>query len=435
MTFSQSSPSSSAFPCSEGNALPTSGIHHNKTVVTMEKGEKGEDHHHDALQQAQQVAIASSTATVLTKTILHPLDTLKCRFQVLSLSSSSCSGTSSSISSNVGTQRLSSGCSSIWCRVHSQFKGKWGARDLYGGLPPKLLLYVPYQTTYITTYDTMQQYLQRRAAAAVARKRQQEEEAAAPLSQYDARSPSPPLPLDTMTASVVAELASAFLRVPMESMKMWVQAAAAPNSLAAAHRLLFCIRHAPRAALRLAVPQTLIHDIPYSMTQWLAYEALRPWARRGGNDTTTPTTTTASNNNSNSWQWQREVDRFLRTCAAGGGAGFAASVATIPLDHIRTRALVWSGEGFANNNSSSSKPYANNMRYTSTSRASRHPYLRVYRDIVVPVYRSGGLRGFYRGGAWRVAWVTSNMALYFPLFELLRGVAQQQHFSSSSSST
>lgn len=314
-------------------------------------------------------AFASSATTVITKSLLHPLDTIKCRFQVLALRSVHSSPSSTYHSSLLG------GSLPTWRRVGRQFKGQWRVGDLYGGLPAKLLFVVPYQTLYITSYDTSQLLLRKQ------REQRQEFNAQACIP-----SASSPAALDTIGAALVAETVSCTVRIPMEASKAWVQSSAATNSLEAFRqltqgRLSFLLG-------RLVLPQTLLHDMPYSVVQWLTYEKLRPWAR--------------------AYEGERSgFALFLRTVLAGGGAGLVASVATIPLDHIRTRALVLEGQrrGEAQKLLCSVKPWS------------------LWRDIVAPVYREGGVRGFYRGGTWRVLWVTSNMALYFPVFELLRRVS------------
>lgn len=442
---------------------------------------------------AKSVAFASSAATVITKSVLHPLDTLKCRFQLLALSASSYSSsftdpffirrTSSSSSASgssratltramveaapEGGGRLSSSSSSsassrflsrfpffsssqtastasygghdhrfhAWHQVRHQFKGKWGFQYLYGGLPPKLLLYVPYQTLYISTYDTTRYVLMTMDHG--------------DTTTSSARHHAPPKAWHTVISSVSAELMSCLVRVPMEAMKMWVQSTTSQNSVVAL-RQLWTARHGKWIVLKgLVVPQTFIHDIPYSVCQWLAYEWLRPWARQdhptssraGGTDShlsgeqtlqqqvpkekkgwdradSSFSSSSSSSSSKLSSSPSPAVFSFFRTLVAGGGAGLVASVITIPLDHIRTRALVLGGERLKQLSSGGSALSRHGAPRTGVPQL--RPW-RIWKDIVKPVYRDGGILGFYRGGAWRVVWVTTNMALYFPIFEVLRG--------------
>lgn len=323
------------------------------------------------------MAFASSAASVITKSILHPLDTVKCRSQLLALREG-CGAASSPLP--------------IWRQVLLQYKGKWGLPYLYGGLPPKLLLYTPYQAIYITSYSGTQLLLRGN------------ENSSGGAHHPDSHRPRP---LHTVLASISAELASCVVRVPMEATKMWVQSTTSTNSLAALRQWISLRPSDAVAAWRILIlPQTVMHDIPYSVCQWVCYETLRPWACG---------TTTASEHQSmtsSSSSLSVGLWRFVRTFAAGGLSGLVASTLTIPLDHIRTRMLVLGGQRLREGSA-----------VVSGSRLAAGSSRGVYQLVVKPIYLNGGWRGFYRGGMWRVLWTTSNMALYFPVFEVLRSIA------------
>lgn len=85
----------------------------------------------------------------------------------------------------------------------------------------------------------------------------------------------------------------------------------------------------------------------------------------------------------------------MRSFCSGGFSGLIASICTVPVDNIRTRMIVMSAS---------------------------EPNLKIS-NLIAYVYRINGIRGFYRGGAMRILWVTTNMAFYFPLFECLRMAA------------
>ncbi|RNF27585.1 mitochondrial carrier protein [Trypanosoma conorhini] len=285
---------------------------------------------------ASSVALASTAASVLTKSFLHPLDTVKCRLQ--------CSNSKSLLY--------------IW----REFAGKWGPRHVYGGLPLKLVFYVPYQAIYMTTYNAVRDTL---SPAGVSND---------PRSSFLAH---------TLVAACAAELASCVARVPMETAKMRIQATVVPNT-AAAIRQIF--RQGLFACSRLVRAQTLLHDIPYSVIQWVFYESLRPWAKRlqpqhqlEGEPEGQPRL-----------RWY--VHHFLRTFLTGGFSGLMASTLTVPLDTIRTRVVVATADN----------PSA------------------TIRSVVRDTYRLGGVAFFFRGGCTRVLWVTTNMAVYFPLYETFK---------------
>lgn len=460
---------------------------------------------------------------------------------------------------------------SVWHRVHEQFRGRWRIRDLYGGLPLKLICYVPYQSLYMVTYDNAIHYCQSTATTTTSNhnKRKTTTGTASPSFSMEChhssskksstRVPMPATPWHTIVAAIAAEFTGCVIRVPMEATKMWVQSTVSPHSFAALKHFGECQKEVPHAptgrtspfctggggatprisvvgadrnnqpssggrvgteggekkvlsgvgsggtrtripssslSLRVAysrmralfIPQTLMHDIPYSICQWLAYEALRPWVVEqtvqqvtkssdssphqrdevphakeskagvqvgvpplpagtvrvgvgGGGEgevhfchgssslpttrqeerAANPSSSGSANNpnhhnlNPNDSQWlhrdssSREVKFssfrfFSRTAVAGGAAGFCASVLTIPLDHIRTRALVLEGQ----------RKRGGGCGEAMSSKST------IWKEVIRPVYLERGISGFFRGGGWRVLWVTSNMALYFPVFEWLK---------------
>ncbi|KAG5504466.1 hypothetical protein JKF63_04918 [Porcisia hertigi] len=336
-------------------------------------------------------ALASSVATVFTKSLLHPIDTLKCRVQLLRtdvapppLPRHSQRSLSYFTQGPPGVLRTRLG------QLQHQYTGQWVPRHLYGGLPLKLFFYVPYQATYVSTYNFAQHTLQGADAEVV-------DNVGHRSSNYL---------WHTVAAAVFAEMVSATLRVPMETMKMRIQSTTATNSL---HALRQLRQQGFASCVRLTVPQTLMHDIPYSVIQWVVYETLRPWTQRWreraeasnggvGLGDTLPVSTSF---------WALYVAELGRTFLSGGLSGMLASMLTAPLDNIRTRVVV----------------------------ATVHNSNLTVADVVRHTYRREGLRGFVRGGSLRIFWVTMNMACYFPLFEGVRSLLQRYATGSSSTGT
>lgn len=580
------------------------------------------------MERQKNVALASSTASIFTKTILHPLDTIKCRFQLLALHSPPASRRS--MTSGVQVQQNSRSTAiaaasttscrptgSTWHRVRHQFQGHWRIRDFYGGLPPKLVCYVPYQSLYMVTYDSTIQFLQSPTRygwlPSYSKAGHPSSSTTTSFSGTTGTSHESGWSTSrwhTMAAAMAAELIGCFIRIPMEATKIWVQSTVSPHSLAALTHFGTCDRTLSTSSSpfvssssssatpskfttssssvmepntkgvpttstgfsssstcglggnerrkgrwpwttggstsrfrsssssssslslwlvytrmrRLCIPQTLLHDIPYSVCQWLAYEGLRPWVaakkhppcaashdihtreRTAAGETkvqhplpgpsTTrraqnvmPTTTGELNSEEEHISGRhcdavpfartgKEVETtaaplsaspssissssssssdgggtsanllttphnekepltspwfFARTAVAGGAAGLIASVLTIPLDHIRTRALVLEGhrsplqrhetEMGKTGSGTASWMSTNNgktMRKTQLLFCTSSRNSAIWDDIIRPVYLERGITGFFRGGGWRVMWVTSNMALYFPIFELLK---------------
>lgn len=577
-----------------------------------------------SVERTKNVALASSMATVFSKTILHPLDTLKCRFQILALYTSPVHTSVSPPPPPLETEGIrhwrdgnkkwrkngavneKEGRSHAfqWHRmqqVRDQFRGKWRIRDLYGGLPPKLVCYVPYQSIYMVTYDRSLAYYQTMASppsssssSVPPRTDARPREGIAHTVDVVGSPPSPPPAWCTILAAITAELMGCTIRVPMEATKVWVQSTVSPHSFAAFQHFghasptgggggggtvvrrrwrarFFGASSSPSSSFScgvaldrlraLWVPQTLLHDIPYSICQWVAYEALKVWVttvagegdgappppsppqqkkktknkkdNNGGGrpsamtleiDTTAPhsPTSTPSSHSiagrgnvcgsasasassavlstspphhlflsplsrdgrqgtsveeengamaasysssgtepcppcrealahdpptippltavSSALPWS-SFSFFLRTSFAGGAAALIASVLTIPLDNIRTRALVWEGQRATcglppspppplqgkNDRRPPRMPHPRSCIGEDATRRGgappRPPFLlrrSIWKEVVRPVYMTEGMRGFFRGGGWRVLWVTTNMALYFPIFEWLK---------------
>lgn len=295
------------------------------------------------------VALAASCATVVAKSLLHPLDTLKCRMQLYQ-------------------PQRGGGAAGWWHGLREAYAGRWSPTALYGGVAIKVMLYVPYQTVYMCSYN-----YGREALGVDAARREEDRRA------YVSR---------TALAAVVAELGSCVVRVPMETIKMWVQSTASANTMEAARQLR---RGGLRSCLRLALPQTLLHDIPYSVTQWVVYETLRPWAVHHAPGATAAAAATTGPQSF----WQRYSTELLRTFLTGGFSGLIASALTVPLDSMRTRMVV----------------------------AAAHEPGLTLPVMARRVYTHEGVRGFFKGGSMRVLWVTANMAVYFPLFELFKRTA------------
>lgn len=367
---------------------------------------------------AVQVAVASSAASILTKSLLHPLDTLKCRVQIYSSSSPTAQSFLQRKMDEGGTGKRAAvgwrGAVDHTCvvgkKIRQRYSGKWGPRYLYGGLPVKLLCYVPYQAVYMTSYDTTRAVLveryERRHFPESHRQGEQTEgrrAASTSLLSSSASGSSTPLRLlpCTMAAAVVAELSGCVVRVPMETVKLRIQSTVARgthDALRQMRRNGFC------ACARLVVPQTLVHDIPYSSIQWSVYQCLRPqWTRAGDGDGdgdgdrargSGPSSRAKERREDGIGFLRRYRNEFVSTFCSGGFSGLVAATLTLPLDNIRTRTVV---------------------------ATACDPGVKM-KDVVWAAYRADGLFGFFRGGSVRVLWVTMNMACYFPLFELCRAV-------------
>ena len=191
-------------------------------------------------------AVTAAAASTITKTLLYPMDTLKCRMQSLT------------------------DVTRIW-----KFKG------IFNGLIPKIALYAPYQSLYMTTYTWTRDRIARPGE----------------------------LKLWTFaTAGVTAELAGSIVRVPMETIKQRMQTGVIPSNRALVSLLLENPFRFYQA--RNFVAQTLVHDIPSGIVHWTVYEYVK-----------------------------RSNGEGMSSVTAGAAAGAAAAILTNPLDVVKTRMI------------------------------------------------------------------------------------------------
>jgi len=197
------------------------------------------DWHEIGSASLSKTAICAAVSSTITKTVLFPMDTMKARIQF---------GKS----------------------VHT--------KNLFRGLGPKILLYAPYQSVYMTTYT-------------VAR---------------DAFVPVLPSSLGFAAAGVCAELAGSVIRVPMETIKQRMQT----GSIVGVRNLTSLVLSNPLSFYhsRNFVAQTFVHDLPFGIVHWMVYEKLKR-------------------------------DEHLSAGIAGALAGTITSILTVPCDVIKTRMI------------------------------------------------------------------------------------------------
>ena len=244
-------------------------------------------------------AVTAATSSVITKTLLFPMDTIKCRLQA-------------------GVP--------VW-----RFQGLWN------GLLPKILLYSPYQALYMSSYTQARNWLH----------------SGDQVSLFV-------FPL----AGCFAELSAALIRVPMETVKQRMQA----GMISSNRELVREIRSNPREFFKARNfrAQTLVHDLPCGALHWLVYESIkrRAWDRSGSAE---PAGVSAG--------------------TAGAVAGISTAILTNPLDVIKTRMI---------------------------TRPTDHPSAR---KTVQTILQSSGLRGLYKGVAFRILHIAPNSALYMWIFD------------------
>lgn len=166
-------------------------------------------------------SLAGAAAQAVTKTALHPLDTLK-----------------------------------SWRQANKVFdvRGlKAVTTTVYRGVVPKICLYSPYQAVYMATYTHARDVLVADGS---------------PVSDGAA----------FVLSGVTAEIVGSLVRLPMEVAKLRLQLGVYRHTWHAAQELL----SNPRHFYGNFVPQTLLHDCIFSACSWFLFEQGRQWifARR-----------------------------------------------------------------------------------------------------------------------------------------------------------
>jgi solute carrier family 25 S-adenosylmethionine transporter 26 len=207
------------------------------------------DWHEIGKSSLSTTAICAAISRVTTKTVLFPLDTIKARMQY--------------------THGHTRSLVSTWRTVANP-------RGIFNGLGPKILLYAPYQSVYMTTYTAARDFF------------------------------VPIIPIGGFAISgICAELSGAIIRVPMEAIKQRMQTGGNKDT----RHLVQVLRDSPLIffAKKNFIAQTCLHDIPFGIIHWVVYENLK----RDG-DLSSP-------------------------AAAGAAAGVVTSLITNPLDVVKTR--------------------------------------------------------------------------------------------------
>lgn len=256
-------------------------------------------------------SIAGATAKVATKLLLYPFDTWKSRMQA---------------------RRFG---------VMDDFKGLWTVAGMYRGVLPKLLLYTPYQALYMAVYVRARDSLtESRLGGSV---------------------------LAFGSAGVIAEAASAVLRLPMEVAKVRLQLGVYSSSW---HALLD-FRQRPAGFYGCFTSQTLLHDCSYSACAWIVFETGRQ----------------------KMFAWNgRDSLAVHENLVLGMCTGLVSAVATTPLDVVKTRIV---------------------------GRDPREAQEAIF-TVVRSIWREEGPTAFFRGAPLRVLHLAPSHGIYMLLYEAVK---------------
>ncbi|KJR88173.1 mitochondrial carrier protein [Sporothrix schenckii 1099-18] len=234
----------------------------------------------------------------------------------------------------------------------------------------------------------------------------------------------PPAALIHALSSGMAELASCLVLTPAEVIKQNAQmikkskaTASGGSKLSSASTSLQAFRmlaHAEGGAVRrLLAGYTALaaRNLPFTALQFPMFEALRARFRRrwAGVDSSDPTSR-------NHLLFVGAVNGF-----SAGTSGAVAAVITTPLDVVKTRMMLSPYDDDAGKKKTEDKTNEKNK----PPKAKRFSAVQLARRI----YREHGIRGLFRGGAFRAGWTFVGSGLYLGTYEVakayLRGGRQE----------
>lgn len=229
------------------------------------------------------LVLASAVSGCLSRTVVHPLDTIRSRMMVSTSMSSEASFTN----------------------VASTLMRTDGIRGLYRGFGVSVVMQAPAISAFLTTYDWSKAKLS---------------------STYSHVNPtlfSASSPVVHLSAALIAETASAVFWVPMEVIKQRAQVRAPGSSATSLGIVRDLLKHEGVGALFRGYGITIAVYGPYSMLYFSTYEKLKKLA--------------SGSNKQLQHQQQKVTLSVPVTASCAGLAGGFAAACTTPLDVIKTR--------------------------------------------------------------------------------------------------
>lgn len=282
----------------------------------------------DAGLSLQSHSLAGGLTSAMIKAILYPLDTWKSRIQVHRAGACTASRSSSSLVS------------------------LWASHGVYRGFVVKVMLHSPYQALYMASYVRTRDVLSGMMPTG------------SQAGLY-------------MISGVTAELTASVIRLPMDVMKVRCQTGVYKSSQQAISSLL----SNPRSFYRLLLPQTILHDCPFSACSWAVFECCRHRLLVGRQEAVLSA-----------------HENLLLGCAAGGLTAFT----TTPLDVLKTR-MVTRQPG--------------DLRYMNI------------RSSIRTILKTEGVSSFWKGSSLRMAQLAPAHGLYMVIFDALKQIMCTYDFS------
>ncbi|PWN45239.1 mitochondrial carrier [Ceraceosorus guamensis] len=271
-----------------------------------------------------------------------------------------------------------------------------GARGLWRGLSPTLLMTVPSQVTYMTCYDALRDKflsLESRNVAAA-------DLNANPLAAVTLHSLG-----SSLIAGALARSISATLVTPLELVRTRLQATTTSktsNLSALVRSLRGEVTSEGPLVLWRGLTATLWRDVPFSAIYFMGYEGLKRVLTGGGLG--------EGNAKDNSHE-------FVVAFVAGATSGTAAAVVTHPFDLLKTR--LQASESRSEGEASQSQRLSNTLgpagRASTRASSSRQGTLAAIRNIVA----QEGTSGLWKGLTPRIAKVAPACGIMIASFEVV----------------
>uniref|UniRef100_A0A3B5KD09 Mitochondrial glutathione transporter SLC25A39 n=1 Tax=Takifugu rubripes TaxID=31033 RepID=A0A3B5KD09_TAKRU len=259
-----------------------------------------------AISPTQQM-MASSTGALLTSVFVTPLDVVKIRLQAQQTPfyKGKCFLYCNGLLDHIYVCQKGNSCTR-WYNTQTHFSGTLdafvkitryeGARSLWSGLPPTLMMSVPATVIYFTCYDQLRDYL-----------------------RYSLGLQGNHIPL---ISGGIARLGAVTVLSPLELVRTKMQSRRRPYG-----ELFACIRSAVSQDGVLSLWRgwgpTVLRDVPFSALYWFNYELLK----------------------SRLCQWCQLTEANVSiSFTAGASSGAIAAILTLPFDVVKTRRQIQLGE-------------------------------------------------------------------------------------------
>jgi hypothetical protein len=220
-----------------------------------------------------------------------------------------------------------------------------------------------------------------------------------------------PTPVVHSSASAVAEMASCLVLAPAEVIKQNAQMLRDDAEKGGKNRLynstsLRALRQlggagSPRRLLT-GYSALVARNLPFTALQFPMYEHIRAvlWRKRGRRRDGEPDVARPG----------QLLETGLICGSSAGSAGALAAFITTPSDVVKTRMMLFAGDGGAPTEERSSKQ-------CSPGGKSRPGKKQSALAVTKQVYAERGIRGFFRGALFRSGWTVLGSGLYLGTYE------------------